>query len=57
MEPYVQFDIDQVLVRNPRWSERPNSNGMEQVREILTLINHKRLDEVVVATKFTFRWI
>ena len=50
----MQFDIDQVLVSNPRWFERPNSNGMEQVRELLTLINRKRLDGVIVATNFTF---
>ena len=45
----MQFDIDQVLVSNPRWFERPNSNGMEQVMELLRLINHRRLDGVVVA--------
>jgi hypothetical protein len=42
---------------NPKWSERPNSDGMEQVRVLLRLINHKRLDRVVVATNFTFQRI
>ena len=56
VEPYVQCDVDQVLVSNTRWSERPNSNGMEQVREILTLINRKRSDGVIVAMNFIFRW-
>jgi recombinational DNA repair protein RecR len=51
----VWCDVDQVLVSNPRWSEGTNSNGMEQVRELLTLINHKKLDEVIVAMNFTFR--
>ena len=50
-------DVDQVLVSGPKWLERPNFDGMEQVRELLTLINRKRLDGVVVATNFTFRWV
>lgn len=37
-----------------RWSERPNSNGMEQVKELLTLLNCKRLDGVIVVTNFIF---
>ena len=49
MEPYVWCDIYQVPTSNPRWSERPDSNGMEQVRELLQLIDRRRLDRVIVA--------
>ena len=44
--------MDQVSASNARWSKRPNSNGMEQVRELLTLLDHKRLDGVIVVTNF-----
>ena len=57
MEPYVQCDIDQVPVANTKWSERLGLDGMEQVRELLRLINHKRFDGVDVAMNFTFRRI
>ena len=48
-------DIDQIPVSNARWSERPNASGMEQVRELLVLIDRRRVDGVIVATNFTFR--
>jgi hypothetical protein len=54
-EQYVACDIDQIPVSNAKWSERPGVNGMEQVRELLALIDRRRLDEVIVATNFTFR--
>ena len=57
VEPYVACDIDQILMSDPRWLERPSSNGMEQVRELLGLINRKRLDGVIVVTNFTFHRI
>ena len=57
MEPYVACDIDQVPMSNSRWSERYSSNGMEQVRGLLTLIDRRRLDGVIMATNFTFQWI
>jgi hypothetical protein len=41
VEPYVACDVDQIPVSDPRWSERTNSNGIEQVRELLVLINCK----------------
>lgn len=44
-------------VVNSRWLDRPSLDGMEQVRKLLLLIDHKRFDGVVVATNFTFRWI
>lgn len=50
----MQCDVDQVVASNMRWSERPNSNGMEQVKELLTLLNCKRLDGVIVVTNFIF---
>ena len=50
----MQYDVDQVLMSNSKWPERPNSNGMEQVRELLKLINRKKLDGVIVAMNFTF---
>ena len=37
--------------------ERPSTNGMEQVTELLALIDQRRLDGVIVATNFTFRWV
>ena len=55
VEPYVQCDIDQALVANAKWSERPDSDGMEQVRELLRLIDRRRFDRVVVATNFMFQ--
>ena len=48
-------DIDQIPVSNARWSERPSANGMEQVRELLALIDQRRVDGVIVAINFTFR--
>ena len=57
VEPYVACDIDQVSVSTTRWSERHSSNGMERMRELLDLINRKRLDRVIVAMNFTFRRI
>lgn len=54
VETYVQCDVDQIPASNMRWSERPISNGMEQVRELQTLLNHKRLDGVVVMSNFIF---
>ena len=48
-------DIDQIPVSNARWSERPNASGMEQVRELMALIDRRRVDGVIVATDFTFR--
>ena len=40
---------------NTKWLERPGINGMEQVKELLTLIDWRRVDGVIVATNFTFR--
>ena len=48
-------DIDQIPMSNARWLERPGVNGMEQVKELLTLIDWRRVDGVIVATNFTFR--
>ena len=48
-------DIDQIPMNNARCSERPSANGMEQVRELLTLIDRIRVDGVIVATNFTFQ--
>jgi hypothetical protein len=57
MEPYVARDIDQIPMNNAKWSERPNANGTKQVMELLALIDWRRLDGVVVAMNFTFRWV
>ena len=57
VEPYVACDVDQIPVSNARWSERPSANGMEQVMELLALIDHRRLDGVIMATNFTFWWV
>ena len=57
VEPYVACDIDQVSVTNSPWSKRPSSNGMQQVRELLALIDRRRLHGVIVATNFTFQQI
>ena len=46
-----------MLVANTRWSERPGLNGMEQVRELLWLIDHRRFDRVIVVMNFTFHRI
>ena len=47
-------DIDQIPVSNDRWSERPSASGMEQVRELLALIDRRRVDGVIVVMNFTF---
>ena len=47
-------DIDQIPVSNARWSERPSASGMELVRELLALIDRRRVDGVIVAMNFTF---
>ena len=57
VEPCVACDVDQISTTNIKWLERLGSDGMEQVRELLRLINCKRLDGVIVAANFTFRWI
>ena len=57
VELYVACDVDQIPVSNARWSERPSANGMEQVMELLALIDRRRLDGVILATNFTFRWV
>jgi hypothetical protein len=54
VEPYVACDVDQIPASNSKWSERPSSNGMEQVRELLRLIDCRRVDGVIVAMNFTF---
>jgi hypothetical protein len=51
----VACDVDQILVSNSKWLKRLSSNGMEQVRELLRLINRKRLDGVIAVMNFTFR--
>ena len=48
-------DIDQIPMSNARWSERPSASGMEQVRELLALIDRRRVDGVIVAMNFTFQ--
>ena len=48
-------DIDQIPVSNAKWSKRPGVNGMEQVRVLLTLIDRRRVDGVIVAMNFSFR--
>ena len=48
-------DIDQIPVSNARWSERPSASGMEQVRELLALIDRRRVVGFIVVMKFTFR--
>ena len=53
-EHYVACDIDQIPVSNARWSERPSSSGMEQVRELRALIDQRRVDGVIVVTNFIF---
>jgi hypothetical protein len=44
-------------VSNSKWSERPTADGMEQVRELLVLIDWRRLDRVIVALNFLFQWV
>ena len=53
-EHYVACDIDQIPMSNARCSKRPSASGMEQVRELLALIDQRRVDGVIVATNFTF---
>ena len=53
-EHHVACDIDQTPMSNAKWSERPGVNGMEQVKELLTLLDRRRVDGVIVATNFTF---
>ena len=57
VEPYEKCDVDQVPVANTKWSKRPSPDGMEQVRELLWLIDHRRFDGVIVATNFMFHRI
>ena len=53
-EHHVACDIDQIPVSNTKWSERLGVNVMEQVRELLTLIDQRWVDGVIVVTNFTF---
>ena len=48
-------DIDHIPMSSARWSERSSASGMEQVRELLALIDRRRVDGVIVVTNFTFR--
>lgn len=54
-ETFVTCDVDQIPVSNAKCKERPGSNGMEQVREILVLIDRRRLDGLIVASNFILR--
>ena len=54
-EHYVACGIDQIPVSNAKWSERPGVNGMKQVKELLALIDQRRVDGVIVAMNFTFQ--
>ena len=54
-EHYVACDIDQIPMSNARCSERPGASGMEQVRELLALIDRRRVVGFIVVMKFTFR--
>ena len=47
-------DIDQIPVSSGRWLERPSASGMEQVRELLALIDQRRVYGVIVVMNFTF---
>jgi hypothetical protein len=51
---FVACDIDQIPLSNTRWSERTAANEMDQVRELLALIDRRRLDGVIVASNFVF---
>ena len=42
---------------NKKWLVRPNLNGMEQVKEMLTFLDRKRVDGVCVVTNFMFQRI
>ena len=47
-------NIDQIPVSNARWLKGPSASGMEQVRELLALIDRRRVDGVIVVMNFTF---
>ena len=53
-EYYVACDIDQIPMSSARWSEKPSASGMEQVRELLALIDRRRVNGIIVVTNFTF---
>ena len=57
MEPYVVCDVEQIPISNSKWLERPISNGMEQVRKLLRMVDHSGELMASLATNFTCRRI
>ena len=43
-EHHVACDIDQIPMSNAKWLKRPSVNGIEQVKDLLTLIDRGRVD-------------
>ena len=48
----IHCDVDHILESQKRWSEKPSSADMEQVRELLGLIKGMKTNGGLVATSF-----
>lgn len=48
----VPCDVAQIPQSNPRWSERPDENQMFQVEELLSLMDFRAINGIVIASQF-----
>ena len=53
--PAIRCDVDHVLENQMRWSERPSSADIKQVRELLGLIKGMKMNDGLVAASFIVR--
>ena len=50
--PTIRCDVHHILENQKSWSEKPNSDDMEQVRELLDLLEGVEIRGELVATSF-----
>ena len=50
--PAIRCDVDQIPENQRRWSKKPTSANMEQVKELLELMRGMKMNGVVVAVNF-----
>ena len=53
--PAIRYDIHHILENQKSWSKKPNSDDMEQVRELLDLLEGLEISGELVAASFIVR--
>ena len=56
-DPTIRCDVDQILENQGSWSEKPTSDDMEQVKELLALMRGMKMSRVVVVVNFIVRHV